>query len=47
MKVTVTSEFWRSARKLSTPALLLKMVTDSAQSWRTSREVFYEGARND
>lgn len=36
-----TSEFWRSARKLSTPALLLKMVTDSAQSWRTSREVFY------
>ena len=42
-----TSEFWRSARKLSTPALLLKMVTDSAQSWRTSREVFYEEAQND
>lgn len=42
-----TSELGRSFRKLSTAALLLQMVLDSAQSWRTSREVFYEEARND
>ena len=36
-----TSELGRSFRKLSTAALLLQMVLDSAQSWRTSREVFY------
>ena len=42
-----TSERGRSFRKLSTAALLLQMVLDSAQSWRTSREVFYEEARND
>ena len=40
-----TSELGRSSRKLSTAALLLQMVLDSAQSWRTSREVFYEDAR--
>ena len=37
-----TSERGQSFRKLSTASLLLKMVLDSAQSWRTSREVFYE-----
>lgn len=42
-----TSELGRSFRKLSTAALLLQMVLDSAESWRTSREVFYEEARND
>lgn len=42
-----TSELGRSFRKLSTAALLLQMVLDSAQSWRTTREVFYEEARND
>ena len=43
-----TSERGRSFRKLSTSALLLRMVLDSAQSWRTTREVFYEEAmRND
>lgn len=31
----------QSFRKLSTAALLLQMVTDSAESWRTTREVFY------
>lgn len=36
-----TSELGRSFRNLSTAALLLQMVLDSAQSWRTSREVFY------
>lgn len=36
-----TSEYGRSFRKLSTAALLLQMVLCSAQSWRTSREVFY------
>ena len=40
-----TSERGRSFRKLSTAALLLRMVLDSAQSWRTTREVFYEDAR--
>lgn len=38
-----TSELGRSFRKLSTAALLLQMVLRSAQSWRTSREVFYSG----
>ena len=42
-----TSEYGRSSRKLSTAALLCQMVLDSAESWRTSREVFYEEARND
>lgn len=41
-----TSQYGRSSRKLSTAALLLQMVLDSAESWRTSREVFYEEARN-
>lgn len=36
-----TRERGRSFRKLSTAALLLKMVLDSAQSWRATREVFY------
>lgn len=36
-----TSERGLSFRKLSTAALLYQMVIDSAQSWRTSREVFY------
>ena len=40
-----TSERGRSFRKLSTAALLLQMVLDSAQSWRATREVFYEDAR--
>ena len=40
-----TSERGRSSRKLSTAALLLQMVLDSAQSWRATREVFYEDAR--
>lgn len=40
-----TSERGRSSRKLSTAALLLQMVLYSAQSWRTTREVFYEDAR--
>lgn len=40
-----TSELGRSFRKLSTAALLLQMVLDSAQSWRATREVFYEDAR--
>ena len=42
-----TSERGQSFRKISTAALLLQMVLDSAESWRTSREVFYEEARND
>lgn len=42
-----TSDRWQSFRKLSTAALLLQMVLTSAESWRTSREVFYEEARND
>ncbi|MEE0308848.1 MAG: hypothetical protein UDY71_02075 [Slackia isoflavoniconvertens] len=42
-----TSEYGQSSRKLSTAALLCQMVLDSAESWRTSREVFYEEARND
>ena len=36
-----TSEYGKSSRKLSTAALLCQMVLDSAESWRTSREVFY------
>ena len=36
-----TSERGLSFRNLSTAALLLQMVLCSAQSWRTSREVFY------
>lgn len=36
-----TSDRWQSFRKLSTAALLLQMVLASAESWRTSREVFY------
>ncbi len=36
-----TSDRRQSFRKLSTAALLLQMVLDSAESWRTSREVFY------
>lgn len=40
-----TSERGRSRRKLSTAALLLQMVLYSAQSWRATREVFYEDAR--
>ena len=35
------SDKWQSFRKLSTAALLLQMVTDSAESWRATREVFY------
>lgn len=42
-----TSEYSKSSRKLSTAALLCQMVLDSAESWRTSREVFYEEAWND
>lgn len=42
-----TSEYGQSSRKLSTAALLCQMILDSAESWRTSREVFYEEARND
>ena len=42
-----TSERGQSFRKISTAALLLQMVLHSAESWRTSHEVFYEEARND